>query len=945
MADVSPALLPSVAPETRAPESYQRISANPEAFGASIAKGVEKLGAGLDKASDNAFAVSAFYGKVSVDDQINQVMTGSDRIRRGDPAKSIPGPDGAPQPDVGYLGTSGRTALEARQPTEKALDDLISGARGNLKSEQERLDFDTQTRRMRSLWTNEISAHSDREFKTWAGGVNAAGAAHSLNGYVNNLDNPESMANHARDYISFKVKNAQLKFGDDPSVVGETVAQAKRELLKAQVDAVEVRDPLSAQRLLDKNKAIAGADYVPLAEKLRGRVDQSEGIATADRLVKAATSQPYSSLNHPSYAAAATANPGGMSAAGLARTAQIESSGNPNAGAGTAHVGLGAFSVDAAAEVGITNRTDPEQSISGIAKYAAKNAPVLQKSLGRAPDDAELYLAHQQGAGGASKLLANPDARAGDLVGDAAIRQNRGNPDAPAAAFTAMWKDRFDKAGSAVGTGGNGAQLAHREGAIKLSILNDPEMTARPQMQSAALSRVGQWFAAQRETLSQDDAAFKLRVANTTAEAMDTGAVQTPIPREDFIATYGMADGDKHFNDYQANVQLGADLRATASMSPAELAQKRADYQPVAGAEDYILQGKRYDALDKAIRQNEALKQKDPAAFLIARTDVGASAFKQFQATVADPKATPQARNIAASLYAERMLAEQARLGITPDARRIVPEAYTESLTARLNAPPDAKGQMAPIADILEGESKLWGSNWPAVTRQLGKDAGPTVRVLSSGIKQSAAQSLQQLNGLSLSQILKDQDTEKNATIKKDVLDAFKPFASSLAGNAGGLSLFNDFRGEAEKLAGKYVIGGMTSKDASTKAFEDILGFKYTFQDGYRVPKEVNIPPDAIAQGSVLALRDLGKIGVKAASDNVGGLSPEYLLEGKIRSLQRDGKWVTAPDETGLLLTHDGQGVRRADGSALILTWKQLSDMGTTHTRETAAAVAAGVSP
>ncbi len=77
-------------------------------------------------------------------------------------------------------------------------------------------------------------------------------------------------------------------------------------------------------------------------------------------------------------------------------------------------------------------------------RYAAANNRALTSALGRTPDDAELYLAHQQGPGGAVKLLTHPGVRAGDLVGDAAIKGNGGNPDAPASAFTAMWTNKFN---------------------------------------------------------------------------------------------------------------------------------------------------------------------------------------------------------------------------------------------------------------------------------------------------------------------------------------------------------------------------------------------------------------------------------------------------------------------------------------------------------------------
>lgn len=927
MADVSAALLPSVAP-AGLPDDYQHIRADASSFGGEIAKGTEKLGAGFEKASENVFNINQFYGKVAVDDQINEVMTGSDRIRRGDPSRSIPGPDGAPQPDVGYMGLHGRAALEAREPTEKALDGLIEKARGNLKSPQEQLEFDTQTRRMRSLWINEISSHANSQFKTWTAGVNDASATLSLNGVVNNIDNPEAMAHHEKDYVSARVKNAQLKFGDDPSIIAETVTQARRDVLKARVNALEVRDPLAAQRLLDNGKEIAGVDYVPMAERLRGRVDQQEGIGVADRKIAATSSRPYASLSNPAYAAAAATAPGGMSAAGIARTVQIESSGDPNAGAGGAHVGLGQFSVATALQAGVANRNDPEQSVRGIATLSVQNAPALRKVLGRDPTDAELYLAHQQGAAGAAKLLANPDARAGDLVGVLAIGQNGGNPDAPAHAFTSLWKAKFDKAAASAGELGSAAALAHREGAIKAAILDDPDLTARPQAQNAAIARVGAVFAAQRLQLSQDDAAFKLQVANSTAEALATGAVQNPLPKQQFIASYGAAEGEKAYAEYQANIQLGGDLKATASMSPAQISEARARYAPQPG-EEFIAQSRRAEALDKAIRQNEAAKAKDPAAFVIARTDAGADAFAQFQITAVDPKATPAQRTIAASLYAEKMLAEQARLGVAPDARRIVPESYTDQLAAKLSAP-ETQGGTLHVAQAIEAEASLWGEqHWPDVLRSLNPKVGPVVRVVSSGLQPKAAQMLVDLAPLSQAAIQKDEDTEKGNAIKKAVLTTFKPLADSMTANDGATSIFNDFRSQAEKLATMYVVQGATATDAAARAWKEMIGFKYEFNGSIRLPKSLNIPMSEVIMGVNHFQTEIGKFDIAPMRDNIGGLSADYLQRETMRAYARDGKWVAAPKEgDGLMFTYNGRAVPQRNGQPIIVPWAEIAAKG-----------------
>ena len=80
------------------------------------------------------------------------------------------------------------------------------------------------------------------------------------------------------------------------------------------------------------------------------------------------------------------------------------------------------------------------------------NASHLRRVLGRDPTSAEVYLAHQQGAGGASALLRNPQMSAAQALATVmspararqAISVNGGNPDAPASAFAGKWLNKFD---------------------------------------------------------------------------------------------------------------------------------------------------------------------------------------------------------------------------------------------------------------------------------------------------------------------------------------------------------------------------------------------------------------------------------------------------------------------------------------------------------------------
>ena len=133
--------------------------------------------------------------------------------------------------------------------------------------------------------------------------------------------------------------------------------------------------------------------------------------------------------------------------------AKLESSLNP--GAKNPHSsarGLFQFIDSTAKDYGLVDRYDPTQSSDAAARLARDNASSLRGVLGRDPSVGELYLAHQQGAGGARKLLSNPTARAVDVVGADAVRLNGGNANMSAQEFANLW---INKANSVSGGGGN----------------------------------------------------------------------------------------------------------------------------------------------------------------------------------------------------------------------------------------------------------------------------------------------------------------------------------------------------------------------------------------------------------------------------------------------------------------------------------------------------------
>lgn len=130
----------------------------------------------------------------------------------------------------------------------------------------------------------------------------------------------------------------------------------------------------------------------------------------------------------------------GVDAATLRTIAQIESGGNPRAKNPTSSAGgLFQFIDSTARQFGLADRYDPQQASDAAARLMKANASHLRRTLGREPTPGELYLAHQQGPGGAEKLLKNPNARAVDVVGAAAVRLNGGRPNMTAGQFANLW--------------------------------------------------------------------------------------------------------------------------------------------------------------------------------------------------------------------------------------------------------------------------------------------------------------------------------------------------------------------------------------------------------------------------------------------------------------------------------------------------------------------------
>lgn len=466
--------IPTVAPDAGA-APFQRISTPPEAFGSAIAEGTQAIGAGASKAGQ-------FFGEVQVDDQANDLFERWNKKLRGDANVMTPGPDGTMQPDTGYLGLRGRNALDARQQFEAGLDADYKAARKNLTTPAQQAKFDDQTRRYRQHVSELAGGHADREATVYSSNVNKASSNIALTHIANNAEDINEVKHGLSDLINAKIKEAQL-LGGGAELMQAAKEAAVRDGTKTWLEAISAKNPQRALDELEKNKAAVGPIYDNLHREFRTRADVETGNKAGERAVLATyTTHAPAATVIPVFEQAAAKT--GVSSTYLMRTWQIESGGKLDPGKSpTGAEGPFQFVGSTAKQYGVANPRNFVEAADGAARLAADNKAALTGPLGRPPTDAELYLAHQQGAGGAAALLKNPSMSAQDALmtlskyrndpaGAAyAIRVNGGDPSAPAAQFTGMWSTKFNGAGVAT------ENLATRKQQAFDSIEADPSLS------------------------------------------------------------------------------------------------------------------------------------------------------------------------------------------------------------------------------------------------------------------------------------------------------------------------------------------------------------------------------------------------------------------------------------------------------------------------------------
>lgn len=269
----------------------------------------------------------------------------------------------------------------------------------------------------------------------------------------------------------------------------------------------------------------------------------------------------------------------GANADALMRTIMLESGGNPDAVSPTGATGVMQFTGRTARQYGLTDRNDLEASIDKGAQLQVDNIKVLKNKLGREPEGPEIYLAHQQGATGASALIkADPNANARQVLEDIGadpdnITNNGGTRDMTVGEFVQKYRDRYENVQMPT-------HIFETTGAT--SDLVDP--SRRQKMYKSAAELVVQ------DAITQNPERVTEVLARPEIQGAFTAREQADIKKqavENFKAKDENARGERMMAHALKNTEIG-DAFIAGTLTPARLAQAEANSEVTPEYANYI---------------------------------------------------------------------------------------------------------------------------------------------------------------------------------------------------------------------------------------------------------------------------------------------------------------------------------------------------------------------
>jgi hypothetical protein len=437
------------------------------------------------------------------------------------------------------------------------------------------------------------------------------------------------------------------------------------------------------------------------------------------------------------------------------------------------------------------------------------------------------------------------------------------------------------------------------------------QMTAEDQVQISRLIdreiKAREIEARQMQAIAR--AELSSRVSDAQSAYLSGYDFDNPPTASDFVASYGAKEGAERYAQFVKTQDIGTAIRQVAMVSPEERAQLVEQFRPakdgVAG-DGFAVDAKLYGTLlNSASRLGEEL-QSDPASYVVSRSPLLMKAAEE--ASSGDPAAV--------EAYATAMIAEQQRLG-APEPK-LLTSRQAAGIAAAFENTEDGGSNAAQLIEQLQQQ---WGNNWPTVYKQLQDKLPGAALVIGSGVDEQTAATLARIAPMKTAELKVGLESTDTKDAKDALNEGMAEFRNTLAGQVGGERTFSTLYNEAERLAYAYMGQGKGPRDAVELAKKALIDDKYTLQGTYRVPKAYDA--DLIEAGTERAIESLDPMTLNFRTP--AGV-PEDFAAGRVKAaIEKDGYWVTLPDESGVALYYGGEAVLDRAGNPVARTFDDLA--------------------
>jgi hypothetical protein len=471
--------------------------------------------------------------------------------------------------------------------------------------------------------------------------------------------------------------------------------------------------------------------------------------------------------------------------------------------------------------------------------------------------------------------------------------------------------------GSLIESDPYGARKALKEGAFDTYLTPEKKL----QLANAAEAEIKRREAEARARAAEANAlwldGFEDLLAFT--QAGNPLPADNPYTREALVTRLGAEKGGKLADAMDYASAYGAKY---ASLSTASAEERRAlieqEAADLASPEGFQRNAKELEALQAAAKDVETALAADPAKYAVQNSPTVRAAYDEMVDAMQNPGAD---QALAAKRYAAVAKAEIERL-TGREAATWLPASYLAVVSQQF-ASQEEGGENA--AQVMSGLQEVWGRQWPDVYRQLVQsEALPAEAVMiGSGMAEGPAARLAEVARVPMDELKKGLAESEVTDVREGVDEALAEFRVVTQQYAGGEKQFGVAYTSVQKLALSYVRDGVDPSDAVERAYNDVIGSRYSFHGTFFVPTEQD--PDAVAVGADAVRERIGEWaeGLDVPTD-IQGVSDEARRAAYVSTLAAGGYWITSPEQDGLMLLDPTGTAVTVGGKPVMLTWDQL---------------------